>query len=853
MNANTDLLQPAVTARQGQHYWFGRWLDDLALSTVLSTLPEHLDATLPLRFPLQALLKACDLVGQQLQECSGVYASLLQEASRTLPPDDAQGMLQAMAAMLRKDTLQEKLRSELGSDQPAALRRRYPGRQYEAWVPCGCVVHVAPANVFTAAALGLVEGLMAGNVNVVKTSARDGMVAALFAEALVASDGSGQLAAYIAVLRLPSSDQQALRQLFACADVVSAWGGEKAVAAVRALVPAHARLVTWGHKLSFGYIAADCLEDDQALLAFARDICRLDQQACSSPQTLMVETDPGQLHAVGQRLAALLSQVSPEIPHQQPDMGEQAEITTVLSVARAEQPLGLTELIEDPQGQWRIVLDMRPGLRPSPLFRTIWLKPVQREQLSGLLRPMRAWLQTCGLAAGLPSMAPLSRLLLSAGVSRITRPGEMVDSYVGAPHDGVYALQQLARRVSVDGGEALLPIGCIDALEKQPEEAIPQAPILDKSGFQALGNSQSGPDPQAGLVVRSGGSSGQIAYSSFRWADYHTQMAATADGMVAAGLTPATDRVMNLFAAGHLYGSFVSFWTILEHLRVLQLPMCMVPEYDLIADQILEHKINTLVGATPHLLALFTAQGERLAAWGGVKKVFYGGEPLSAAQYRFLTQDCGVTLVRSAAYGSNDAGPMGYQCLHSTGAVHHVHQSLQQLEIVELDSDTPVQGQTIGRLLLTPKARSAPLIERYEIGDMGRWVPGLCGCGRQEPRFELLGRLGDVFKAGPLMNYGHFSQWLSNTYDYAGPVQLHLDTEGAQTVLSIWVSAIWQPEHSDAALAGLYQSYEPLQFVVANALPLQVRMEVRPDAQFVRNSVSGKLRHVCDHRVSSNA
>ena len=134
-------------------------------------------------------------------------------------------MLQAMAAMLARDAMQEKLRSELGSAHPGALQRRYPGRQYEAWAPCGCVVHVAPSNVFTAAAMGLVEGLMAGNVNVVKTSTRDGRVAALFAAALAAADPSGQLAAYIAVLRLPSSDHSALRQLFACADVVSAWGG----------------------------------------------------------------------------------------------------------------------------------------------------------------------------------------------------------------------------------------------------------------------------------------------------------------------------------------------------------------------------------------------------------------------------------------------------------------------------------------------------------------------------------------------------------------------------------------------------------------------------------------------------
>ena len=99
---------------------------------------------------------------------------------------------------------------------------------------------------------------------------------------------------------------------------------------------------------------------------------------------------------------------------------------------------------------------------------------------------------------------------------------------------------------------------------------------MDKAAFQAL--SLAHDDPLTGLVVRSGGSSGQVAYSTFRWADYHEQMAVTAHGLVAAGLEPARDRVMNLFAAGYLYGSFISFWTILEHLRVRQYPMAMVPE-----------------------------------------------------------------------------------------------------------------------------------------------------------------------------------------------------------------------------------------------------------------------------------
>ena len=44
-------------------------------------------------------------------------------------------MLQAMAAMLARDAMQEKLRSELGSAHPWRAAAALPGRQYEAWRP----------------------------------------------------------------------------------------------------------------------------------------------------------------------------------------------------------------------------------------------------------------------------------------------------------------------------------------------------------------------------------------------------------------------------------------------------------------------------------------------------------------------------------------------------------------------------------------------------------------------------------------------------------------------------------------------------------------------------------------------
>ena len=50
---------------------------------------------------------------------------------------------------------------------------------------------------------------------------------------------------------------------------------------------------------------------------------------------------------------------------------------------------------------WTVIYDEDPVLRPSPLFRTVYVKPVgDLERLPGILRPYRRHLQTVGHAVG---------------------------------------------------------------------------------------------------------------------------------------------------------------------------------------------------------------------------------------------------------------------------------------------------------------------------------------------------------------------------------------------------------------------------------------------------------------------
>lgn len=833
-----------------RHFWFGEWVDDAALDAALQGLEARLARILCPPFPFGDLLVAAEALAGRFVPGDELYERLVALACETTPREDVEAMMRGIAGALSRDALLGRVRSELGCSRPGTLSRKYPGRQFEAWAPLGCVVHVMPSNVFTVAALGLVESLLAGNVNVVKVSARDTEFGACFAEALCSLDAGGRLKEYVAVVHVASTDRERLETIFGFADAISVWGGEKAIAAVRQAAPEGARVISWGHKVSFGYVAAECLrpgsaERDAALIGAARDVCRLDQQACSSPQTIFVEADDAGVEAFAADLAVRLAEISPTIPGRLPDASEQAELTTTMLVARAEEALGLTRIFEDQrEGRWRVLVDRRPGLRPSPLYRTVWVKGLAREEITTVLRPMRAWLQSCGLACGLRSLAEISRALFSAGVTRVARPGEMVDSYVGAPHDGVYALQQLSRRISLDGPEAAEGVGSFDELEASASSGTVQAtaPILHKAQFQEMAASVQCPD----LVFRSGGSSGNPVYSMFSWDDYHDQMTCAAHGLLAAGLNPERDLVINLFASGYLYGSFISFWTILEKLRARQLPMGMVQEFGEIAQTILLNKANVAIGLPSHILGLFEAQGELLR--GKVEKVFFGGERMTRAQREYLTNECGVKIVRSIAYGSNDAGPMGYQCPHCQGGVHHLMSAIQRLEIVDMAEDRPVDAGQSGRLLFTSSAREYPRVVRYEIGDTGCWVEGDCPCGRTDPRFDLQGRMGDVFKAGaPFFNARRFVTILDEQLNYMGPVQLHIREDGHVTVLQMLISS-----EGDAVAAekAVREQYEEIAFSEQTGLAFRFEVRAVADCEFERVSASGKVKPICDHRVN---
>lgn len=844
------------------HLWQGTWLSDQELENRLANLSFDIESALNKHFEVEYLLAASQSLSEKLADASTeLYCELdaMLESGFKMEAEERQKELAELSKFLRRSDLEEKLVCELGSLNTRHLQLSdFRSTNFESWVPLGFLVHIAPTNAYSAGTWSVLEGLLSGNVNFLKTGGSDQLFAQVFLSHLIAEDRSGTLASRIFACRISSSKQEMLRRILGLADGIVVWGDEGAIEGVRLLAPASARFIEWGPKISFAYFASELIDSvqsqsfERAIKGLASEICRMEQQACSSPQAVFVETEKKEeIRRFADLLAGQLNEISPLTAARSPSAHEQAEITQTLELCRLESLLGKSEIIEAEDGSWRILIDYSGTLKASPLYRTIWLKPLMRHDIVKCLRPFRFVLQTCGLAAGLESMAELTDLLFRAGVLRITCCGEMLESYSGEPHDGVYSLQRYSRRVSLQAGPELAGISSFADL-KESVFAAPQVKLMGKEDFQAMKV-----DADYGqLFFKSGGSSGTPKLSVFNYDDYHRQMKAAAQGLLAAGLDPKRDRCMNLFFGGGLYGGFISFFSILETIKAVQYPMSGVTDTRMVAETILRESCNVLLGMPSYLMQLFRENEDLLSKNKIVEKIFFAGEHLSQAQRNYLQEKFGVKFIASGGYGSVDAGPIGYQCLHCRGTVHHLHQDLQIMEILDLENDKAADPGTAGRVVLSSLARSGQKIERYEIGDLARFVSGSCSCGRKSPRFELLGRYGDVFKVGSaFFNYARFELALSARFQYAASLQIlleHSESSGNEllTVLLCRSGALngCSPEE---VCKEILAEYEDLREIVVQEKLLDLAVRFVENQGFERAS-SGKLKHVVDRRVNQS-
>jgi phenylacetate-CoA ligase len=91
-------------------------------------------------------------------------------------------------------------------------------------------------------------------------------------------------------------------------------------------------------------------------------------------------------------------------------------------------------------------------------------------------------------------------------------------------------------------------------------------------------------------------------------------------------------------------------------------------------------------------------------------------------------------------YGTSELGSVAASCGHSPG----MHLFEDQFLVEVLRDGQPVAPGEMGRLIITDLVNTAMPLVRYDVGDMGRILPGLCPCGRRTVRIQVMGRVQEV-------------------------------------------------------------------------------------------------------------
>lgn len=617
-----------------------------------------------------------------------------------------------------------RFRRETGRDlRDLCLRRDRSSTHdaiFESVRPLGLIGHIMPGNSDWTPLLALLETSVTGNTSWVKLPSGSST------ELLISQLKRLGLEESVAVY----TERNDIEELYKKSDAISAWGNESSLDEIRSKISSQTRFIPWGHRISFSYLT----KWDDAATDLAEAIVKYEQQACSSPQVVYLEEASfDEAVSFAKELSQQLQSYSSSFP--EIDDSSWAELSNFSETHFAESFLKEKMMIEATDKSYRIVVDTNAAFEASVLHRSIFIKTIKKNEIKEVLRPHRRLLQSAGISANPQDIAELCEELFDAGVSRVCTISQMQEAHPMESHDGEFSLSRFVKRVTLSN-----PALTVNAIHLALEVETQNVKISTKSDFSAQ------KVENAHYYFKSGGSTSAPVLSPFMLQDYHLQMQVAADGLIAAGLDPRTDRCMNLFFGGGLYGGFISFTDILEKIAAIQYPMAGYVDTDFVLDMIVKENVNVLLGMPSYLINLFKL-AEQKDIRLPVKKIYFGGEPFSATQRNWL-KEIGVEIINSASYGSVDAGPLGYQCQSCEPGVHHVNTTIQKIEIVDLEKDEPVLDGQVGRVLVSSLARSGISIQRYQIGDTAKWVSGTCECGDASPRLLLSGRVGDIFKFG---------------------------------------------------------------------------------------------------------
>ncbi len=423
----------------------GSIISEYECEEILNTLDSRIHRTMEkLRLDPLLVVEACDRLSQLINEQE--HGPMLLELG--FSPLFVNEYINDVKLMMSREYLLEKLKKELGDNYNGSCKYKplgYDKTVSEKLMPLGVLFHIAAGNSDGLPVFTVIEGLLTGNINILKLPAEEGGLSVAILAELFRIEPS--LAEYVYVFNYSSKDTQSTKKLIDLADAVIVWGGDAAVKSVREMATPNTRIIEWGHKISFAYVSKSSVSDED-LHGIAKNMCRTNQLLCSSCQGIFIDTDsPDELHRFCERFLAVLEKVSEDIPG---DFGVELECKNTLNTyTEALRSVFNDNRVFKGKG-CSVTAYSDSTLETAFMFRNCWVKRLPRHEIIKVLRPYKNYLQTVGLVCDEDRAHELKEAFWRTGTVRITDGEHMSKMYSGGAHDGEFPLRRYTKTVAYE-------------------------------------------------------------------------------------------------------------------------------------------------------------------------------------------------------------------------------------------------------------------------------------------------------------------------------------------------------------------------------------------------------------------
>ena len=310
------------------------------------------------------------------------------------------------------------------------------------------LVHIAAGNIPNPTLMSVVLGLLVRSAQFVKCASGTSFLPRLFAHSIY--DIDRKLAACLEIAEWRGGTEALEQVLFAEADCVTVTGGDETVAALRAKLPIKARLLSYGQRVSFGFVASGALSGFNAKKVVQRaatDVVAWDQLGCLSPHVIYVEHGGG---VSAEQFAEMLAEELAKREVTEPRGVLSTEIAATIASRRAFYEVRAAHSPDtrmwrsENSTAWTVVYEADPKFQSSCLHRFIYVKgtPDLENALRGV-DDLRGKVSTVGLAATEDKAEELAKKLGRWGVTRVCPLGQMQKPPLTWRHDGRPALGDL--------------------------------------------------------------------------------------------------------------------------------------------------------------------------------------------------------------------------------------------------------------------------------------------------------------------------------------------------------------------------------------------------------------------------